>query len=596
MNNNNNNNNNNNSNNNNNNKNNILSKQSKNKNITNKNKLVKTKKKITKANQKQNKLKKQKQSNFIKNKKKYQNKEINNNNKNKNNNIHINHKTDNFEQILIRPKLFKHENIINIEKIGNKNKNILEIEIAKNIKKNKNIKRKRKRKRKRIKKRLNSSEIKRKRTNKTPIKIAKTEFSFSSISTNESNQNIFNSMNNNTKNYFLNNFNHLNNNHNYKSNRHHHRRRCHHHNNNHNNNNNNVNNNNNNSNNNNIGNNNNLKNKHDKYKYQYLKFKHYKNHTKINSSYLKNDRDLTFDSISLLDLQKNWKRQDFDIGKKIGEGKLGSIYLARERKSNRLIALKVLPKGLLNSKKGKELLKREIRIQKKLKHPNILRMYGYFQSTNKIYLVLEYAPRGNVYRHLMKEKQFDERTAASYFLSVASALNYCHLNNIIHRDIKPENLLIGRDGILKITDFGSSAFLKYDLYNNSINSQYANETEARRKTFIGTLDYISPEMLKGVGYNHTIDIWALGILLYELLVGKPPFKTDGKIETFRKIQTERAIFPRFVSPHAKDLIIRLLQKNPQKRMKLRDIFQHPWIIKNIKKNQIQTFKLYAGIN
>ncbi|KAJ3447399.1 serine/threonine-protein kinase ial-related [Anaeramoeba flamelloides] len=325
------------------------------------------------------------------------------------------------------------------------------------------------------------------------------------------------------------------------------------------------------------------------------------NKPKLTFTRKERDRNLTFDSISLLDSKNTWNRKDFDIEKKIGVGQLGSIYLGRDRTSHRLIALKILQRGLFNSNsiRGKHLFDREIEVQEQLKHPNILRMYGNFESRGKIYLVLEYAPRGSLYQRLRKVKRFDERSAANYLLPIASAIHYCHCNNIIHRDIKPENILIGRDGKIKLSDFGSCAFLKKCpnpkpiSNNNGINGP--NEIQERRNTFIGTLDYIAPEMLKRAGYDHSVDEWALGILLYELIVGRPPFKTLGKFETFKKIQTENVMIPKFVSLKASNLIHRLLQKNPQKRFKLKDLFDHPWILQHVSHSQIISLKKAAGL-
>ncbi|KAJ3452795.1 serine/threonine-protein kinase ial-related [Anaeramoeba flamelloides] len=313
------------------------------------------------------------------------------------------------------------------------------------------------------------------------------------------------------------------------------------------------------------------------------------------------DRNLTFDSISLLDHKNTWDRKDFEIGKKIGVGQLGSIYLARELSSHRLIALKILQKRLFtsNSIRGKHLFEREIEVQGYLKHPNILRMYGNFESRGKIYLVLEYAPRGSLYKKLRKVKRFDERSAANYLLPIASAIHHCHCHNILHRDIKPENILIGRDGKIKLSDFGSCAFLKKcpnpKPISNNTETSGSNEIQERRNTFIGTLDYIAPEMLKRAGYDHSVDVWALGILLYELIVGRPPFKTLGKFETFKKIQKENVMIPKFVSLKASNLINRLLQKNPQKRFKLKCLFDHPWILQHVHNSQIIFFKKYAGL-
>ena len=147
---------------------------------------------------------------------------------------------------------------------------------------------------------------------------------------------------------------------------------------------------------------------------------------------------------------------DFDIGKPLGRGKFGNVYLAREKRSKYIVALKVLFKNQLQQSHVEHQLRREIEIQSHLRHPNILRLYGYFYDHNRVYLILEYAARGELYKELQKSKRFSEKRSATYIASLAKALVYCHKKHVIHRDIKPENLLIGIKGELKIADFGWS--------------------------------------------------------------------------------------------------------------------------------------------
>ncbi|KAK3007520.1 hypothetical protein RJ639_014844 [Escallonia herrerae] len=188
---------------------------------------------------------------------------------------------------------------------------------------------------------------------------------------------------------------------------------------------------------------------------------------------------------------KRWTLNDFDIGKPLGRGKFGHVYLAREKRSNHIVALKVLFKSQLKQSQVEHQLRREVEIQSHLRHPNILRLYGYFYDQvqyilqKRVYLILEYAAKGELYKELQKCNYFSERRAATYVASLARALIYCHGKHVIHRDIKPENLLIGAQGELKIADFGWSV-----------------HTFNRRRTMCGTLDYLPPEMgmysLRGV--------------------------------------------------------------------------------------------------
>lgn len=177
--------------------------------------------------------------------------------------------------------------------------------------------------------------------------------------------------------------------------------------------------------------------------------------------------------------KKEWQLSDFDIGRPLGRGKFGNVYLARERKAKFVVALKVMFKKQIQANKVEHQVRREIEIQSHLRHPNILRLYGYFHDAIRIYLILEYAPKGALYKELQSQpnKRFDEKRTAGYIMSLADALSYLHERSVIHRDIKPENLLLGHNGELKIADFGWSV----------------HEPNSARTTLCGTVDYLPPE-------------------------------------------------------------------------------------------------------
>uniref|UniRef100_A0A182SKA8 Aurora kinase n=1 Tax=Anopheles maculatus TaxID=74869 RepID=A0A182SKA8_9DIPT len=206
--------------------------------------------------------------------------------------------------------------------------------------------------------------------------------------------------------------------------------------------------------------------------------------------------------------KKVWTLSNFDIGRPLGRGKFGNVYLAREKETKFVIALKVLFKKQVHAQGIEHQVRREIEIQSHLRHPNILRMYGYFHDESRIYLILEYAPGGTLFKEQQQQpgKRFPEKRCAIYVYSLVSALIYLHERNVIHRDIKPENLLLGHGGELKIADFGWSV----------------HEPTSSRTTLCGTLDYLSPEMVQGQPHTKTVDLWSLGVLAYELLCGKAP--------------------------------------------------------------------------
>ncbi|XP_068120583.1 aurora kinase A [Hyperolius riggenbachi] len=266
--------------------------------------------------------------------------------------------------------------------------------------------------------------------------------------------------------------------------------------------------------------------------------------------------------------KKQWCLDNFEIGRPLGKGKFGNVYLAREKQSRFILALKVLFKSQLEKAGVEHQLRREVEIQSHLRHPNILRLYGYFHDATRVYLILDYAPKGELYRELQRCTRFDDERSATYITELADALMYCHSKKVIHRDIKPENLLLGSSGELKIADFGWSV----------------HAPSSRRTTLCGTLDYLPPEMIEGKMHDEKVDLWSLGVLCYEFLVGKPPFEAETNQETYRKISKVDLQFPPYVSEGARDLIIKLLKHDPNQRLPLKDVLEHPWVVQNSTKH------------
>ncbi|KAJ9315977.1 hypothetical protein DTO271D3_3763 [Paecilomyces variotii] len=267
----------------------------------------------------------------------------------------------------------------------------------------------------------------------------------------------------------------------------------------------------------------------------------------------------------------------FEIGKPLGKGKFGRVYLAKERSSGFICALKVLHKSELQQGGVQKQVRREIEIQSNLRHPNVLRLFGHFHDSKRIFLILEFAGKGELYKHLRKESRFPEWKAAQYIAQMTAALKYLHKKHVMHRDIKPENILVGIHGEIKISDFGWSVHAP----NN------------RRQTMCGTLDYLPPEMLHSGSqpnyYSEKVDLWSLGVLTYEFLVGEAPFE-DTPVMTQRRIKRGEMTIPSFVSPEARDLIERLLVLDPEKRIPLDEIQRHPWILKHCMKSDKTTEK------
>ena len=255
---------------------------------------------------------------------------------------------------------------------------------------------------------------------------------------------------------------------------------------------------------------------------------------------------------------------DFEIGIKLGKGKFGDVFLAREKKTDFIVALKVLNKAEIQRLNAEKLVVREIKIHSFLDHRNIIKLYGFFHDDENIYLILEYAPDGELYKELKAtpNNRFTEEKTSKIIRQVLDAFIYLQSLDIIHRDLKPENLLSFM-GQVKLADFGWSVCAP----------------DKKRKTFCGTIDYMPPEMAHGTQYDFKTDNWAIGVLCYEFLVGKAPFETKSRGLTLDGIKKGEIVYPSFLSDEAKDFINRLLVTDPQVRMELVQAMQHPFIRK-----------------
>jgi aurora kinase len=241
----------------------------------------------------------------------------------------------------------------------------------------------------------------------------------------------------------------------------------------------------------------------------------------------------------------------FEVGGTLGCGKFGCVYLARHLATNYICALKIISKAQAITQKEEMLIRRELEVHQNLAHKNILKLLSWFHDEKSIYLVLEFAPGGNLYSKLKKQPKgrFTEHVTAQYVAQIASALRYMHNKNIMHRDIKPENILLGLHAEIKLADFG------YSVHSDS----------GFRSTVCGTLDYLSPEVavmtlkpgMSDEWYTKAIDQWSLGVLTYELLVGRPPFEMKNGEKTKKKIAGFKGRglkFPGHVSKGAEELV------------------------------------------
>lgn len=292
---------------------------------------------------------------------------------------------------------------------------------------------------------------------------------------------------------------------------------------------------------------------------------------------------------------------NFEIGRKLSEGKVGKVYLARVRSSEKdgfIVALKVLNKAAICKGNLQAQVAREIEIQSGILkgHPHILQLYTYFWDESRVFLVLEYAPKGDLYTVLERTGRFADGAASRIVDQVIEGLQFCHSKGVIHRDLKPENLLLDYHGQIKLADFGWSV--------------QATNGFASRKTCCGTLDYLAPEVValsegfttdeteNTQGYDYRVDLWCLGVLTYELLTGRPPFSNASPQQTKALIAEVKYELPSAsasasvdtttemgasssstitLSPFATTFIQALIVREPEGRMSLAAAKEHLWI-------------------
>ena len=286
-----------------------------------------------------------------------------------------------------------------------------------------------------------------------------------------------------------------------------------------------------------------------------------------------------------------WDITNFRFNKnldKIGSGTFGDIYLSYNKIDNKRYAIKHFDKAKLKKMYCPlEIIYKEIIIQLTLSHPNITKLYSFHEDIDNIYMILEYSNNGTLFSKIRSHKYLTEDEAFIYFIQVVNAVNFLHENNYIHRDIKPENILLDKENNAKLCDFG--------WCTNILENE-------KRKTFCGTIEYMSPELVSNEKYDKSVDIWALGILLYEMLHGYSPFKSKNyklnkdelREEIFENIENVEYKIDRKdqLSKECILLIQNLLQKNEEDRLNVKEIFAQPWITKYEKIKKKELIKFY----
>lgn len=250
----------------------------------------------------------------------------------------------------------------------------------------------------------------------------------------------------------------------------------------------------------------------------------------------------------------------FDILHVLGRGAFGKVMLVRHRTTQKLYAIKSIQKRkLLDAMKSHTVIA-ERNILMKAHHPFIVQLFFAFQNPSKFYLGLEYVPGGELFYHLQNRKFFPIEEVRLYSAEIALALSYLHSIGIIYRDLKPENVMLDSSGHIKLTDFGLST----EIF----------ELDGGDDNFCGTSRYLSPEMIYKLKYTHKIDWWSLGVMMFEMICGKPPFDSQNRTKLYELITQSNPVFPETFPKDAKDLVSKLLTKNPNNRPDFNGIKDH----------------------
>lgn len=254
--------------------------------------------------------------------------------------------------------------------------------------------------------------------------------------------------------------------------------------------------------------------------------------------------------------------ENYTIGRTLGRGTFASVKYATHRLTKEKVAIKIINRLKMVEPDDMERLTRELKIMSEVSHPHIVQMYEVVQSSRDLYLVLEFASGGELFKYISTHHRVKEPEACRFFQQAISGLDYLHRLGIAHRDLKPENLLLDHNKNIKIADFGLSNY-------------YQQGT--RLNTACGSPCYAAPEKIAGKPYDAAkADLWSMGVILYTMLVGALPFDDPNTQKLYKKIQSGYFYMPDYLSEPCQDIIFSLLQGNPNQRTTFAKLKNHPW--------------------
>ncbi|MCQ2818974.1 MAG: serine/threonine-protein kinase [archaeon] len=274
--------------------------------------------------------------------------------------------------------------------------------------------------------------------------------------------------------------------------------------------------------------------------------------------------DPTLDNNNKSPLKKKSIIGDYFLLETIGTGSFSKVKMAVNKKTNSIVAIKILDKKKMD-KYDIIRIKREMKLLTSVNHPNIIEVNEIMETASNYYIVMEFCSKGELFHYICKKKKLNEEEASFFFYQIINGVDYLHKNNISHRDLKPENLLIQSNKMMKIIDFGLSNYFKQ------------NEL---LKTACGSPCYAPPEMISNRIYNaKAVDIWSIGVILFAMLCGKLPFEDKNNETLFKKILKESPIYPQNLSNSAKQILKKMLIKEPSERIKMEEIKEMPFYLK-----------------